>query len=264
MLFRTAAAAIAAWIVCGCSFPSPPERSAAPSPHPGVIIPLYSYPGDPAWQRAAASGKTLETIAIINPASGPLPCTTSTAEAYRQGIKQLQRGSVKVIGYVHTSYGARQIDTVKKEIDLYRECFSPLEGIFFDEVNSSAKSAPYYAELTRYLKQRDPRRIAVLNPGVFPDEAILSAADTLIIYEDEGENFHRLKPPPYAKHYPARKFAMLAYGVNPTPENFAKIPPLLHLPLGYLYLSDDGGENPWDTLSTYYERLVRYLVTLPD
>lgn len=220
----------------------------------GTIIPLYSYPGEAAWDLILEEGNsTIETIAIINPSNGPVECNTTTANDYALGIAKLRGGAVRVIGYVYTSYGARNIAEVKNDVDRYYECFDGMGGIFFDETNQSSEAAGYYGDLSHYVREINGSNRVVLNPGIYPDEAIVQSADTVIIYEEGGVDFDHLSPPSYVQNYSPQRFALLGYGVSASAVNRDKLRGVSDHRVGYLYLTDDTLDNPWDTLGSYYE-----------
>ncbi|MDD5051631.1 MAG: spherulation-specific family 4 protein [Sulfuricurvum sp.] len=237
-----------------------PALKASSMPHfRGTLIPLYTYPSDSSWQKVAQTAHAKETIAIINPNSGPVDCNTSTASDYRLGISTLKASSVKAIGYVYTSYGARSEQAVKNDIDSYYGCYPDLDGIFLDETNSSADVNHYYDRLYRYVKDHNQSSRVVVNPGVYPDESVIRASDTAVIYEDNGMNYDTLSPPAYTLHYGAGRFALLGYGAT---INSDKITKLSSYQLGYIYLTSDTLPNPWDTLTTYYDSLITFIDSL--
>lgn len=237
------------------------ERPPVAASFKGALIPLYSQPSDPAWTSLLEANITLETIAIINPNSGPLECNTTMSYEYREGINQLKSHSVKVIGYVYSKYGARPIEEVKADISRYKECYSNLDGIFVDEVNASSQSAFYYQELRSFIKEGNVSQKMVLNPGIYPDEEIAQASDITIIYENEGDGYDVIVSPAYASKYSSSKFALIGYGIAPSAVSEEKLKRLSSMNVGYVYLTEDGanGENPWDTLSSYYGSLMELL-----
>jgi hypothetical protein len=249
-------------IIVGCGGSSDNTTSTTVnSSFTGTLIPLYSYPTDSAWNALINTNTSLQTIAIINPNSGPVECNTSISDDYRMGIANLKAHSIKVIGYVYTSYGSRDTMAVKADIDRYRECFTNLDGIFLDETNSSSLSASYYEGINSYIKETNSSQLTVLNPGVYPDEAIVRTSDITVIYEDVGENYDAITSPTYVSQYSPSRFALLGYGVSPHAVTNTKLTKLKTVGVGYVYLTDDGsgGTNPWDSLSVYYTTLMEML-----
>lgn len=229
----------------------------------GTLIPLYSYPNDPAWEALLEANTTLETIAIINPHNGSVECNTTMSNDYKQGITKLKNNAIKVIGYVYTKYGARSVDVVESDITRYKECYPNLDGFFLDETNESAESAPYYKQLYSFVKEVNASQKVVLNPGLYPDEEIVQASDITIVYENGGEGYDAITPPAYVSKYPSSKFALLGYGVAQRAVTREKLKKLNSFKIGYIYLTDDGADNPWDTLSSYYNFLMGALISKP-
>ncbi|MCX6074542.1 MAG: spherulation-specific family 4 protein [Campylobacterales bacterium] len=255
---------LAGIILCmvGCKADSSSTETFSPS-FTGSIIPLYSYPTDEAWTSLSKVNTTLETIAIINPNNGPVECNTTMSDTYREGINQLKTHSIKVIGYVYTKYSARPVEVVEADITRYKECYPNLDGVFLDETNESAESALYYKRLYSFVKEDNASQKVVLNPGRYPDEEIVQASDITIIYENGGERYDAITPPEYISKYPSSKFALLGYRVPQTAVTAQKLEKLNTFRVGYVYLTNDGiGEdNPWDTLSSYYDSLMEMLLS---
>lgn len=237
------------------------EESSSVSSAVGTIIPLYSSPDDGSWDTLVQSSSTLTTIAIVNPNSAPVECNTSIAYEYKLGLAKLQSHSIRAIGYVYTNYANRSIDSIKADIDRYRTCFPNLEGFFLDETNSSSLSAPYYQMLNNYIKETNSSQLTVLNPGVYPEEAVVDTADIVVIYENDGDGYDAINPPEYVSKYPSSRFALLGTDVSVGELSKVKIDILKAARVGYIYLTDDGvdGTNPWDTLSSHYEVLIEML-----
>ena len=91
-----------------------------------VGVPAYFYPGD-LWAQASLPGGG---ILVMNPASGP---GTEVNADYVAAVGAARAAGMKVLGYVHTSYGARQASLVEADIDAYAAWYS-IDGVFFDEV----------------------------------------------------------------------------------------------------------------------------------
>lgn len=225
----------------------------------GALIPLYAYPTGPQWKALLDINTTVEIITIINPNNGPVDCNTTISQDYQVGIAQLKSKSIKAIGYVHTLYAARPIEEVKADVARYRECYSNLDGIFVDEANASAQSALYYQELSSFIKVGNSSQKVVLNTGTYPDEEIVRISDITVIYEKKGIAYDALTPPEYITRYPSEKFALLGYGVPQTEITSQKFQRLNTFKVGYVYLTNDNTNNPWDTLTAYYISLMEML-----
>lgn len=90
---------------------------------PFVLVPLYIYPFPTAWEPlyvAADSHPELDFLVVVNPSSGPGPGILPDAN-YIEALARLTAApNVKVIGYVHCSYGKRLLDELVAEVSAYR------------------------------------------------------------------------------------------------------------------------------------------------
>lgn len=103
-----------------------PGSKPKPSPatnKPFVLVPLYIYPFPTAWDPlyvAADSHPELDFLVVVNPNSGPGPGILPDAN-YIEALARLTAApNVKVIGYVHCSYGKRLLDELVAEVSAYR------------------------------------------------------------------------------------------------------------------------------------------------
>jgi hypothetical protein len=211
-----------------------------------MLIPAYFYPG-PLWTQAIAAAPIVDTM-IMNPSSGP---GNSQNQDYVNVVQQAQAAGITIIGYVHTSYGTRSIAQVTGEIDKYKLWYN-VDGIFLDEVSSSAADLAYYQQVADYIRAT-PGTNVVLNPGTIPDEAYISIGDTTIIFEDKYTYFPGWTPPSWVNNYNESKIMYLPHSASGTSNMLDGIQYAKDRNGGYVYVTDDGRRNPWDTLPTYWD-----------
>src|ERR1700694_2662492 len=103
-----------------------------------IILPLYSWAGDPEWTTVSSSVAEypgIQFLIIINPSSGP--GSSNPDSEWTTAVEHLKNNSnVEVIGYIHTSYGQRDTSELESEVSQYA-AWPPearVSGIFFDEV----------------------------------------------------------------------------------------------------------------------------------
>ncbi|KAL2784026.1 Spherulation-specific family 4 [Aspergillus keveii] len=88
----------------------------------GVILPLYTWPSDGAWDPvydALAAYPEVDFYVIVNPNSGPGDSSPPAFE-YITGVSTLNSyANAHTIGYVRTNWADRDIDDVKQDIDVY-------------------------------------------------------------------------------------------------------------------------------------------------
>lgn len=162
----------------------------------GMIIPLYIYPSSPvgtdAWTAVAeilADYPTLSIIAIVNPANGP---GERVDNRYRRSIRRLVDRGVVVVGYVATTYGARPLPEVVRDIERWDQFYPGLTGIFFDEVEPGDDTDAWERDGRRRVAQA----VAVARQSGYPliigntgrpvaaDHFAEDLFDIVIIYEN--------------------------------------------------------------------------------
>ncbi len=221
-----------------------------------VIVPAYFYPGE-TWDELN-SLKGIKKIGIYNPASG------SGKEINTDYVDLLKESTdIMLPGYVYVNYGRRDSSLVKAEIDNYFNWYGT-KDIFLDGISSGKEDIAYFKEISDYIKQKGGT--VIFNPGLVPDEEYVSIADIIVVTEGKYENYKDKKFADWVYKYPASKFAHLVYD---TPkESFENAISLSkERNAGYVYITDDNGDNPWDTLPTYWDEEVNKLcvtATTPD
>lgn len=232
-----------------------------------MLIPLYSYPTwySPTtyiWDDVAAANSQISITAIINPNNGPGGGPPNSD--YQQGLSDLRTAGVTILGYVYTSYGERDINVVKAEVDLYDRYFD-IDGIFFDEAASDAEKLDYYEELCDYVESRPNLDKVFLNPGTHIAQEYISsthACDTANIFQGYSSKWPDYDPDDYVSTYLAERFAMLVHTVPDTDTMRSGIDLAAARNIGYVYLTDDTMPNPWDTLPKFWRAEVDYIASL--
>jgi len=252
-LVRTTAAAIALSLAA--------QASAATL---GIIVPAYFHPatsGD-AWARMASAATRTPLVAILNPASGP---GTSIDPYYPPVISAVQASGGRVIGYVSTAYGERGTEAVLADIDAY-VAFYNIDGIFLDEMATDEANLSHYADLYAAIKSAHPEWLIVGNPGTNTQETYLQepAADVLVVFEDRSRAYTGWAPAPWTQDYPTRHFAHLVHTARNNRSSIQQVSDAANRHAGYVYVTNDGGTNPWDTLPSYWDQEVRCVVAIND
>jgi hypothetical protein len=261
--------------ICLCILLFAACKSTQPEPDPEVgvgtqiLIPLYSYPNwnDPPnyiWDDVAAANTQVPVTAIINPSNGPGGGPPN--ENYQHGLSDLRTAGVTIIGYVYTLYGARDTSVVKAEVDLYDQYFD-IDGIFFDEVDNDTNMLSYYEKLYDYVKSRPNLEKVFLNPGTKIAEEYISSVhgcDAAVIFESESSKWPDYSPDDYVTSgvYPPERFAMLVHTTPDAATMRAHIDRAVARNIGYVYVTDDVLNNPWNTLPTYWTAEVDYIELL--
>jgi hypothetical protein len=217
----------------------------------GVAIPAYFDPSSKYWK--TATGSSINTILIANPNSGP---GSSKDSQYATAINAAKSSGIKVIGYVHTSNGGRAIRTVKKEIDNWQSWYN-IDGIFFDETATSSSKVSYYQQATSYVKSKAGKYV-MLNPGTYPNsEEYMKMADNVCTFEDTYSKYQNSwSAPTWINNYSATKYTHIVHTTGSS-SNMAKALSLAaSRKAGYVFVTNDGGGNPYDTMPSYWSAEV--------
>ncbi len=210
-----------------------------------MYIPSYFYPGS-LWTQADA-GAPIVDLMIMNPASGP---GTSSNSDYVTAVQNARNAGLKVLGYVHTSYGQRDINTVKGEVDTYLSWYN-ISGIFLDEVNTSVAGIPYYQNVSSYINATAAHYVS-LNPGTVPNQGYMNISDNVVIFEGTYNTYKNWVKPGWVNEYASSKFTHLVYATSGSTKLSDAITKSKSRNAGYVFVTDDVLPNPWDTLPTLW------------
>ncbi|CAI7606686.1 unnamed protein product [Penicillium glandicola] len=167
-------------------------------PKAKVFVPLYVYPAPEAWtplENVISAHPDVNFTVVINPGNGPGPDSLPDANYTREIPKLTAYENVRLLGYVYTSYGKRNVSAVRKDIQTYADwptnSSNPnlaVRGIFFDETPQQyeAQTLTYLQGLTDFvkdLKGLGPDQFVVHNPGAVPDSRYLASADSTVVFE---------------------------------------------------------------------------------
>ncbi|KAM4056666.1 spherulation-specific family protein [Hirsutella rhossiliensis] len=180
---------------------------------PFVLIPLYIYPLERAWEpllEAARAHREVHFVAIINPDNGPgrgrLPDGSYTAALSRLA----EEPNISTLGYVYCSYGQRAVEAIQADMDIYRgwcrQGQLAVGGVFFDETPSDPAYVEYMATLAHYAKETWRRDMGdgeghggreatvVYNPGVVVGPGFFfRGADYVVVFEASEDQWNRLR-----------------------------------------------------------------------
>lgn len=151
-------------------------------------VPMYVDPSaaPSAWSQVV-SAAPIVALLVANPDSGPGAAADSS---YTQAIATAHAAGQTVIGYVHTSYGARAIAQVEADIDGWYSFYPAIDGIFSDETSTDTSTvSSYYAPLYAYVKAKSGTRLVAINPGTMIDESFMSVGDVVVTFEDTYANY---------------------------------------------------------------------------
>jgi Spherulation-specific family 4 len=232
-----------------------------------ILIPLYIYPNwydrdKYLWKQVALAAKRVPIVAIINPNNGPDRAPPNLD--YQQGMKDLQQAGVKLVGYVPSNYGNRDLQAVKADIDIYAKHF-PVEGIFIDETASAQSKLEYYHQIYQHIKSRSKSYQTIVNPGNNLDESHLQRpiADTFVTFENYQKAWDKYRSPAYVYKYSPQHFAALIHTTANSKLMRKTIDRAAKHNFGYVYITNDStdtaNKNPWDSLPSFWHTQVEYI-----
>lgn len=229
-----------------------------------IMVPAYFDPSSSNyWSRMAIQAAKMpgRLYAIANVNSGP---GTQYEASYGTVINNMHTDSGKVIGYVHTSYGARSLTSVKADIDAWYSFYPSLDGIFIDEQDNVAGQEPYYSQIYSYIKQKDSTALVVTNPGTNTIESYLyyngqRIADVICIFES-NTGFDSWTPASWCGKYSRDNFYVIPYSTSAS-QYVNRVNRAALLNIGWTYFTDAGASNPYNTLPGYFEDYCNYILT---
>lgn len=223
------------------------SQDGCPNPTLKIAIPSYFYPN--CNTSANCFWNTLNNaapqvgLAVINPYNGP---GTGFDSNYFYQTRSTQAKGIQVLGYVYTSYGKRDLNSVKKDIDQYYAWYG-VDGIFLDEAYSGDCSKQfYYGEINMYVKSKS-RGFTVINPGTLTQECYINTADLIINFEADANAYLKWYPMGWESKYPRSRFWHLIHSSNES-QLPAIVQKARNTNAGWIYATPDTLPNPWDTL----------------
>jgi hypothetical protein len=223
-----------------------------------LLVPLYVDPGTgTAWADVASGAASVQTVAIINPNSGPGGAPSS---AYTSGMSKLAAAGVEMIGYVHTSYGDRAIADVQADIDTYATEWPGLVGIFIDECAATADEVSYYEQVYNIIMSYPNFKYDIINPGTVPTSGYSAVSTQIVAYEDTAASFASSENPTFAS---CSNFAMIAYAASGTSTMESILADVKSKGYyGWAYVTDGaaGGET-YNALASYYASEASYFAS---
>lgn len=225
-----------------------------------AVVPAYFYPagtGARAWDGLCIAAHSIQVRAILNPASGP---GIRADPNYSAVVQRLRSAGGRILGYVHTSYAAREIGRVQSEIEAYIQLYD-VDGFFIDEMATDPLEVSYYAGLYAFIKSRNQGYEVVGNPGTSTDEQYLrsATADILVLFEGTAADFKRYRPSSWVLSYPPRRFAAIIHGAQTAEDLRRVLASSIRAHVEWLFVTNGRRSNPYDHLPPYWDREVAAL-----
>ncbi len=222
-----------------------------------ALVPAYFYPGGEGledWNQLIEAGSRIPIVAVVNPATGPGP---SANPDYAEVIRRAKAAGVTTLGYVNTDYAKRPRQQIEADVEKWLQFYPEIGGIFFDAQPSEAQHADLYASMRALVKAKRPDSLIITNPGIVCAEPYLEkpATDVAILFENQ-QGFNDFALPSWAGRYQASRIAAIPYALE-TPEQMKEaVRQAVLKGIGYLYVTDGTGPNPWGHLPRYWKEEV--------
>ncbi len=216
---------------------------------PGVIVPLYSYPGT-MWDKLVEekiAHPEVPIIAMVNPDSGP-----GTKDGnYIAGIQKLETSGITVLGYVYTQHV--DVTEIRNDINEYKNWYG-VNGIFFDAMSNTPGNETFYKQLTSYVKYMG-MNVTVGNPGADTLPSYIGTVDNIVIHDNSGFP-SVLMLGGWHENFTKSNFSSISYGVDSI--NQTDVADLARH-VQYLYVTDLNLPNPFGALPSYFDKLMGML-----
>ncbi|KAM0719794.1 hypothetical protein Q7P37_003928 [Cladosporium fusiforme] len=234
-----------------------------------VILPLYIYPLDDAWQplyNALNATSDLNYTIVVNPDSGPGDSSLPNDD-YFPAIQKLNTfPNVRTVGYVRTGYGNRTLSDVLQDISTYSGWSNSsqgieMHGIFFDEAPHE-----YSADHAQYMKEandavRDAvgirgNKTIIHNPGVVPDTGLeLDTTDITVVFEQSFEEYRSLEDSLTSLSGDRSEYSFMVHSV-PSKTNLQKFVDSLSHHAEYLFVTT-ADANYYNNFSASWEDFTK-------
>lgn len=233
------------------------DANAAPLPTQGLLIPAYIYPTLAGWTQYVQGAPSTQ-IMVANVNSGP---DTAVNSDYATGIALARSSHIQVVGYVHTSYGARALADVEADIDKWYS-FYTIDGIFIDEVQGDVAHLSYYRSLFNYTKAKNPQRsTVVINPGVVPIEDYAYVSDSIVLFENTYTGFQTnwvtVTSTTWLKNYKPNHFCAIVHGIPDATSETEVVTAIKASGIGYMFITDQSGYTSAPSSTFWYEEQVQ-------
>lgn len=230
-----------------------------------LLVPAYFDPGagnqQEYWNAMTSAAAQAPLTAIANPNNGPGDQINSD---YTEAIASLHAAGGKVVGYIYTGYGQRLPFLVHTDIDQWLD-FYDVDGFFVDEMSSenSPNRIAYYGDLYDYIKSKGASLKVIGNPGINPETNYFAprrTADVLTVFENPASTYPAYAPASWTLAYPASSFAHMVISESTQAAMLNDLTLAAQRNAGLVFVTSDGGSNPYDTLPPYWNDEVQAVV----
>lgn len=225
----------------------------------GILLPAYFYPPT-YWDDLNWAAARVPLAVIVNPGSGPGGAQDPN---YVSAINNLRAAGGKALGYVYSSYAARDTNVIKTDITNFFNFYS-LDGIFIDEMQNAAATNyyNYYGGLYAFLQTKGTNLFVMGNPGTTTPEPYLATVDALMTFEN-NTGYSNYVADAWVTNHLARDFCHVIYAVTNAATMTNYINFAANRNAGWIFVTDDTNTaNPYERLPVYWTNEVNYIRSL--
>ncbi len=234
-----------------------------------LLVPAYAYPtgNSTMWPSLIQAAGTLkEGIGVIlNPNSGP---GAQVDANYSHVVTDFRNAGGRVYGYVPTTYGQRNLNDVKQDVERYYNFYPGLvDGIFFDEMANDLSRTGYYQQLHNHVKSHPGDALVIGNPGTsylndasqgasgYTPADYAASADVLVAFEDDEAAYRNDdRAPDWNPGGPEHVGHIVHTTGGQWDGNLLQL--ALDRGAGWVYFTNDVEPNPYDQIPPYWEQEV--------
>lgn len=230
-----------------------------------ILVPAYFYPSVGShWDDLTAAAQAgVPITAIMNPDSG---AGTAANSDYAAAVNAFRAAGGKVLGYVPTGYAgtvanqasscpSASVSDVLACATRYKDWYQ-IDGVFLDELTNTSNGLGFYQQVYAAIKGvngLDPNWQIVGSPGTnslpgYLDDGGRKSADVLVVFEGGPAAYEAHVADDWNTQVSSALLGHLVYGLSGVDQVADIVAAARARNAGYLYLTDDVLDNPWDTL----------------
>lgn len=221
-----------------------------------AIVPAYWSNDQSLWSQLEQTHPA-GTIAIANFNAGPPSASDGT---FAQELTQAHQAGLRVVGYVHTSYGGRSLSAIDSDISGWYNY--QVDGIFLDEVRADTANLPFYQQIASNIRARSGAgNLIISNPGWIPTTSqYLQTADIIMVYEGSANSLSSFQSQAPSWMSDPTHFAAIVEGTGSNQLDQI-LQQNVHAHVGYSYLIDT--TQVYSRLPSFWSQETAILNSLP-
>ncbi len=237
---------------------------------PNIAVPLYSFPFNydgtyaKEWQKLMTTQQEtgLVKIAVVNNYNGPT-YESEPSPYYKTAVNKLKEYGIPLYGYVMSYLGERSLKEAKVDVDNWIKYYG-VTNFFIDYVDhtcADSRHTSFYKSLAKYIRAKHVDAKIILNPGYIDNnsDCLMKYGDVIVSFENDVIFKSFLTMPKWTRHYNPDRFWQIIHSVTSKEQQNEIINKSASSGAGYVYVTNDVLDNPYDNLSEYWDDYVSKL-----